>query len=291
LELPGVGRYTAGAICSIAFNQPTPILDGNVVRVLARLFAIAGDPKTPKTNARFWKASTQLVSRAAALPAVEKPCGSLNQALMELGALICTPNQPRCLHCPVRGLCVAFQTGRVEALPSPQKRPKVTRRHMQAFVAHAAGRVLVRRRPGHGLNAQLWEFPNIELTPGPVSPEQAAAACLGWSPAALHPICSIRHSITRYRIRLDAYWIEVNGSADRLLKQGTWRKLTELDELAFPSAHRKIAAALSRRNRARFSRAVESIQIPDSNAIRPREKSGQVRHPGPGHRGPSGRRV
>jgi A/G-specific adenine glycosylase len=123
--LPGIGRYTAGAICSIAFNQPTPILDGNVIRVLTRIFGIAENPKEKQTNARLWQLAEELVLARRRKDAKGKnslrhfapsrdtdSCSHLNQSLMELGALVCTPRNPQCLICPVKKLCVAFKENR-----------------------------------------------------------------------------------------------------------------------------------------------------------------------------------
>ena len=117
IALPGVGRYTAGAICSIAFNQPAPILDGNVIRVLTRVFGIAENPKEKTTNAQLWKLAEDLVITAANLKSSTSHfalhTSHLNQSLMELGALICTPRNAQCAICPVKTLCVAFREGRV----------------------------------------------------------------------------------------------------------------------------------------------------------------------------------
>src|SRR5690242_15502981 len=106
LALPGIGRYTAGAICSIAYNQPTPILDGNVIRVLTRVFGMRGDPREKRRNAKLWQMATRLVEAAA-----PNSCSELNQSLMELGALICTPRNPRCAECPVSRDCIALRRG------------------------------------------------------------------------------------------------------------------------------------------------------------------------------------
>src|ERR1035437_6082269 len=141
LALPGIGPYTAGAVCSIAFDQPQPILDGNVIRVLTRLCGIGGDPRERKTNARLWQLAKELVLRAAetdartsasphashtrcdgatarrVTPPASRPCSQFNQSLMELGALVCTPRQPRCGVCPIAKHCVAYQEDRVDQLP------------------------------------------------------------------------------------------------------------------------------------------------------------------------------
>src|SRR5580658_6286029 len=153
LALPGVGRYTAGAICSIAFNQPAPILDGNVIRVLSRLLGIAGDPRSKTVNAKLWRAAEELVA-ASGEPS------RLNQGMMELGALICLPRQPKCLVCPLRRDCFAFRRKRVEDFPAPSAKAAVTQRRFIALVVSDGHRLLVRRRPAGVVNAGLWEFPN-----------------------------------------------------------------------------------------------------------------------------------
>ncbi len=119
LALPGIGRYTAGAICSIAFNQPTPLLDGNVMRVLTRLFGIAENPRAQPTNEFLWSLAGELVRRAET-EAQPRACSALNQSLMELGALICTPRQPRCEICPVARLCLARRENRIGEIPNPR---------------------------------------------------------------------------------------------------------------------------------------------------------------------------
>src|SRR5690348_10038681 len=135
LELPGIGRYTAGAICSIAFNQPTPILDGNVIRVLTRVFGIAENPRDKKTNEHLWTLAEQLVTHAALSNRKSKignrkfpACSHLNQSLMELGALICTPREPKCGACPISKQCFAHQKNRVADFPNLEKRPAATAR-------------------------------------------------------------------------------------------------------------------------------------------------------------------
>ena len=120
LELPGIGRYTAGAISSIAFNEPRPILDGNVMRVLTRVFGIVENPREKSTNEQLWLLADDLAKAAAKLNAIdsgENRCSHLNQSLMELGALICTPRNPNCPACPLRKECAALRIGRVEQIP------------------------------------------------------------------------------------------------------------------------------------------------------------------------------
>jgi len=122
LALSGIGRYTAGAICSIAFNQPTPILDGNVIRVLTRVFGIKENPRGKSANPHLWNLAEQLVIHASRFTFHAHPCSHLNQSLMELGALICTPREPKCLVCPISKHCFAFQNNRVSGFPNLEKR-------------------------------------------------------------------------------------------------------------------------------------------------------------------------
>jgi len=236
LALPGIGRYTAGAICSIAFQDPRPILDGNVIRVLARVFGVEGDPRSKPTNGLLWGLAESLV--AAAGPAL---CSHLNQALMELGALVCTPRQPRCVDCPVRSRCVAWGTRRVESLPTPPRRAAVTARKFFAFVLEDDGRYLVRQRPAGVLNGRLWEFPNMESI-GRAPPAESCREMFGRRPRALARVGTVKHSITRYRMTLEAYRAVFAGRPSAGKAAGRWLKLEQLDRLAFTSAHRKLLA-------------------------------------------------
>ncbi len=261
LALTGIGRYTAGAICSIAFNQPTPLLDGNVIRVLTRVFGISENPKAKATNARLWQLAEELVTYAKQIePRSPRPtphASHLNQSLMELGALICTPRNPRCDICPVKKLCIARRDGLVEQLPNLDKRAAATARHFVAFIVERNGKFLVRQRPAGVVNAHLWEFPNEELLGAPVShrrvlksnspqPASETPALRGcdFSLTSQQPVYTVRHSITRYRITLAAYRAE---PLPRKKPAGIWRTLAELDQLAFTSAHRKVLAHLNLR--------------------------------------------
>jgi A/G-specific adenine glycosylase len=280
LELPGVGRYTAGAICSIAFNQPKPILDGNAVRVLSRLFGVSGDVKKANTRARLWRIAEELVVGAVEQsPRKKRPASAFNQALMELGARVCTPRKTECVICPVAKQCVALGEGRVQELPRTGPRTRATPRHFVAFVVQQRGRFLVLQRPAGVVNARLWEFPNVELaldasdatrlsprvrssrfsmpsTPNSVkarphmeSPSErlraAARRVLGRTPRALQPLCTIRHSITRYRITLHAYRVVGSFVLGSTPAQSRWVTPNQLRHLAFPSAHKRILRHLA----------------------------------------------
>jgi A/G-specific adenine glycosylase len=294
LALPGIGRSTAGAICSIAFNQPRPVLDGNVMRVLSRLFGIDGDPRKKAANAKLWRLAQGLTDHALRVAAAGSwfgtpasagstgtdgasrvaaagspsgtpasagslaadqalrvagsgSCSELSQSLIELGALICTPRQPRCGLCPVSGGCVARRQGRVHELPQTARRPQTTPRRFAAFVIRKRGRFLVRQRPAGEVNAHLWEFPNVELAPGNAGLQRAAQDVLGIQPVSIKPLCAIRHSITRYRITLEAFLVEGQGSPGSDVPiRGRWLNHRQLAPLPFAGAHRKILHQLAR---------------------------------------------
>ena len=240
LALPGIGRYSAGAICSIAFNQPHPVLDGNVIRVLTRLFGIPGNPKERRTNERLWQLAAEIVTSARRS---DRGCSHLNQSLMELGATVCLPQNPQCAKCPLRKDCVALKGGRIDRLPNLPARAKATARHFMAFVVNDRERFLVRQRPGGVVNQGLWEFPNVEVTNGEGRhPQTIANQFLDVSLASSDSLFTIRHSITRYRIAVDVFLGRARGKA----KSGHWLTLKEIDSRALTSAHRKIFDKISK---------------------------------------------
>jgi A/G-specific adenine glycosylase len=260
LMLPGIGRYTAGAICSIAFNQPTPILDGNVIRVLTRVFGIAENPREKNTNTLLWDLAQQLVTHASRLTFHLAPCSHLNQSLMELGALICTPRDPKCPVCPIAKHCFAFQKNRIADFPNLDKRPAATARRFAAFVVENRGKFLVRQRPSGVVNAHLWEFPNVELNGEPLNPAAAAQNLLGFTPKDPKALCTIKHTITRYRITVEVFQVAQpanlkvglscrsapSSSHTRPARdESLWLPISELQKLSFPSAHKKILNKLS----------------------------------------------
>ncbi|MDP1828698.1 MAG: A/G-specific adenine glycosylase [Archangium sp.] len=158
LTLPGFGRYTAGAVASIAFELEAPLVDGNVARVLSRLLELDGVPGEKTREAALWAAAEVMVEGA-------RP-GDWNQALMELGATVCVPQNPLCLVCPVRTSCRALAAGRVDELPRPKKPPKRKRLEFAVAVARRGQEVLLARREEKGLFGGLWELPGVELAAG-----------------------------------------------------------------------------------------------------------------------------
>jgi len=199
-ELPGVGRYTAGALASIAFDKPAPIVDGNVARVLARLLALGGDLRSRAAQERLW-------SEAEALARGDDP-GALNQGLMELGATVCTPRAPRCSACPWARHCTARAQGRAEELPVRSRRTPVRRVEAVAGFLERHDRVLTVQRPQRGLLGGLWELPGGELRDGE-TPERALARALregiGLAVRNAEPLGTIEHAFTHRLLRVHVY--------------------------------------------------------------------------------------
>ncbi len=240
LALPGIGPYTAGAICSISFDQPTPILDGNVIRVLARAFGIAHEPQSGEGKKKFWQLAELLVQTAAAIGPGN--AGALNEALMELGATICVPRLPHCAECPIRNNCFAFKRDEQQNLPNLARRPKTTSRFFHAFVLDRNNRVLVRQRPARVVNGGLWEFPNHE-----VGSTDAKVLFKGLPARKFTPITTIRHAITRYRITMQVFRANIGRTTPIPEFAGEWRRIDDLKDLPFPSAHKRIVKLLSAR--------------------------------------------
>jgi A/G-specific adenine glycosylase len=163
MSMPGIGRYTAGAIASIAYGTRAAVLDGNVARVLTRLMAVRKDPKLPAVREALWEAAESLLPRTK--------CGEFNQALMELGATRCRSRIPACTECPLQRECRAHALGLTVRIPRAARRVKVkTVEHVVAAIRHD-GRLLFSQRPPRGLWAGLWELPNEPLAPGESSAE------------------------------------------------------------------------------------------------------------------------
>jgi A/G-specific adenine glycosylase len=239
-ELPGLGAYTVGAIASIAFGLREPIVDGNVVRVLTRLFDLHGDPSRSPLKQRLWALAHELVP--------ERDPGDFNQALMELGATRCTPQRPACITCPLASLCRGRMAGDPERLPELPERASVTEVATAAAIVVRNGRVLVVQRPSNAPRwAGLWTFPDVEL--GPDEPAEVGAARAARERAGLvvrvgELLGSVRHPITRYRITLRAFRCSLLSGKLPAGGAHAFRRPEELCDLALPSPHQKLARML-----------------------------------------------
>jgi A/G-specific adenine glycosylase len=228
-ELPGVGEYTAGAVASIAYSHVVPAVDGNVRRVLARLLE---HPDPPPSLLR---------SVAASLVPAERP-GDFNQALMELGATICTPRAPRCARCPVSSWCAAYAAGTQLERPAVKQRAAVPSiRVATAVIRRPDGRLFVVRRPDTGLLAGMWNFPGVEITDG----ADAAAAALrvtssfGFTVSSAVELCSITHLFSHRRERYECLLVDVSRAGSRKPRTA-W--IGARTQYALPRAQQRILA-------------------------------------------------
>jgi A/G-specific adenine glycosylase len=251
LALPGIGHYTAAAVLSIAYGEPHAVLDGNVARVLARLGAIRGDLRHPITWRELADAANALLPAQGTHDAGP---GDWNQAMMELGATLCTPRAPRCGGCPVARWCRAHTLGIAGALPSPRKkRQPISLALSAAVLLDARGRTLVlRQKNGHGaLFSSLWHFPAIQASkPDARKLARYMQSTFGVS-ADLQPLPPARHTVTFRKILLAPFLVRVRKLPasellnSKILTKGSIRKpvLSELERLPISSATQKIAAA------------------------------------------------
>ncbi len=217
-RLPGIGDYTAAAVASICFLEPCAVLDGNVARVMARLSAEQGDIASPGVRAR-------LKERAQALLDPGHP-DEFNQALMELGATLCLPRQPKCLLCPWRGICQAHRDGIAPELPVKARRRPPERRHLRLALIIDQGRLLLRQRSSEERRlAGFWELPAVEDLP---------------SSRTLRPVGRFRHSITHHNFEVEVW----HGRLRRAPESCQWHDLDRIDTLPVGAMTRKALALL-----------------------------------------------
>lgn len=243
-SLPGVGRSTAGAIASIAFGVPAPVLDANVRRVLARLLDLRSDLSSPRNLGRLWKTASDLVLRAP-------DPGLHNQALMECGAMICTPDDPHCPDCPLNGRCRSRRRGTVDRIPA--KRPPRVRPHLDiavGVIVRPGGEVFVQRRPEHKMLGGLWEFPGGKVEPGE-SPEAAVRREvreeLGVEVSVDREVTTVHHEYTHLRVTLHAFLCRIAQGEPSPCEAAawTWTSVHDLSRYPFPRANQKVIAALA----------------------------------------------
>lgn len=241
MALPGVGRYSAGAIASLAFGVDAPVLDGNVIRVLCRLFAMDRDPREPQTRDELWSLAESLLPKGRA--------GQFNEGLMELGATVCTPRAPKCDVCPIALMCRARRRGIQDQLPVKHTRKATPHYDVTAAVIRKNGRVLIAQRPPDGMLGGLWEFPGGKREPG-----ESLAECLRreireelrLEIEVGEPIALVKHAYTHFRITLHAFECRVASGRPKAVGVADfkWVRMSELDEYAFAATDRKIIARM-----------------------------------------------
>lgn len=246
-SLPGIGRYTAGAICSFAFDQSQPIVEANTQRLYARLLAIETELSTSENQAKLWAFAEQLIP--------VKGCGPFNHAIMDLGAMICKPQNPECSLCPIQDECKTFASGKQNSIPTP-KRPKQyeARSELVALLQDSKGRWLLRKcEPGERW-AGLWDFPRFDVTDCSSNEQiktfvsQECFQRFGRHCNLLEKWKTIQHAVTRYRITLDCYratWV----SKGKILQENqeiSWVETSCLNDFALSSTGRKISQWLAK---------------------------------------------
>lgn len=240
LGLPGIGRTTAGGILSAAFNQPVAILDGNVKRVLARLVALPVPPG--KATQQLWQLSEDLLDR-------EHP-RVFNQALMDLGATVCTPKNPDCPNCPWQPHCQAYNLGMQSQLPMREISAPLPHKIIGvAVIWNDQGQILIDRRPLEGLLGGLWEFPG-----GKIEPDETIEECiqreiqeeLGIEIEVGEHLITIDHAYSHFRVTLTVHHCRHLSGVPQPLEcdEIRWVTLAEIDQFPFPKANVQIIAAL-----------------------------------------------
>jgi A/G-specific adenine glycosylase len=265
--LPGVGRYTAGALASIAFDRPEPVVDGNVARVLARLHGIRDELDRPDVQARLWEEAGRL--------ARGRHPGDLNQALMELGARVCTPRTPDCGACPVASACRARHEGVVDAIPRPRRRPAPRRVRTVAALLARGGRVLAVRRADAGLFGGLWELPGGEIGMRE-RPERALGPALaratGLALEDVEALGVVTHLLTHRNVETHVFRARAGPGRVRLAGYAAHRWVEPAALRALPqgrAARRAIGLALERPGAPTLARARGSRMLAQRSAPGP----------------------
>ncbi len=244
MELPGIGRYVAGAVGSFAFGLRAPIVEANTLRLYCRLLGFTGDPRNSAGQQVLWSFAESI------LPT--KQVGDFNQALMDLGSMICTPKNPDCPRCPLKTVCRALANGTQHEIPQKATRPDVTDVTELTIAVLAGDRVFIRRRNTAERWAGLWDFPRFACEPGVHSEARLMQLVTthlqgeyGLSVAQIHPLTRIKHSVTRYRIDLRCYTAQLCGAAvARWRDNESWVERTSLAERPMSVTGRKFAREL-----------------------------------------------
>jgi A/G-specific adenine glycosylase len=242
-EMPGVGDYIAAAVLSIAFDKPYAVVDGNVKRVLARLQCIEA-PANVAGSAKTFKAAAEALME-------KRVPGTYNQAIMELGALICKPQNPSCQACPVQSFCEADKLGAAASYPRKKTTGPVPRYHIAVGVVFKKDRVLITQRKTDGLLGGLWEFPGGKIKKG----EAAEIACIreikeevNLKIRILDHLAQVKHAYTHFRIVMDVFCCEYTSGRVKLNGPiaHRWIKLNKIDQYPLPKANHKFMPRLKK---------------------------------------------
>ncbi len=254
-SLPGVGEYIAAAVLSIGAGAALPVVDGNVLRVVCRWRGFAGDVRLPATRRRVRAFLEGIIPAAAP--------GRFNEALMELGALVCLPRSPRCPACPLRSGCYARGRGRTGSLPVKGRKKPVPEHEVALAVIARRGRVYIQQRPEEGHLGGLWEFPGGKCRPGERPGDAVVRECreeLGAEVLALRELAVVRHAYSHFRVRLHVFACRPLRGRFRPSRPHAWVRAHDLGAYPFPAANHRflplVAGFLEERpgRRARFAR-------------------------------------
>ena len=251
LALPGVGRYTAAAVAAIAFGRRAVVVDGNIERVMARLFAISS--ALPKAKPEFYEAADRLTP--------EQRAGDYAQAVMDLGATICVPRSPKCLLCPWNDACVAYAAGNPERYPVKTPKAERSTRRGVAFVLMRDDAVWLRRRPDDGLLGGMLEAPSTPWREVAWKPKEARAhvpAAAQWTPLPM----IVEHGFSHFAIEFTVWIARASARQSGLdEKEGAWCRVADFDRLALPTMTRKVLDA---------ALAVQPARQPAKSRAKPR---------------------
>ena len=249
-SLPGIGRYTAGALLSLAFDARQPILEANTIRLFCRLLAHGEQPTSSGSQRLLWEMAEAVLPRRGA--------GMFNQALMELGSQICTPKSPKCGDCPVAELCRARALGLQETVPALKPKRRFEDVHEVALIVHRRGRILLLRRPEGGRWAGLWDFPRYEMDheEEPALLSRLRSKLLGQTGMDAIPESHqkrLKHGVTRFRITLDCYSARFVGAgkATGNVPELRWVTPEELGKYPLCTTGRKLAQLIGQARSAR----------------------------------------
>lgn len=231
-KLPGIGRYTAGAIASIAFELPAPILEANSIRVLARLLAFDGDVSSAAGQRVLWAAAEELVPRTAP--------GEFNQALMELGSLVCRVADPHCRECPAKTVCRAAALGRASELPRPKAPAARERVQQSVVVVRKASRILLLRSPEGGRWAGMWDFARLENDGRPLDVSGEIERLTGYQIGSPTELGRLEHGVTRFQITLDCLLADWTGGRKRRDLDARWMTFAQAAEAPMSVTGRQI---------------------------------------------------
>ncbi len=240
-KIPGIGPYVGAAIASIAFSQPVPVVDGNVLRVFSRFWGIETDITKPQARVVIFSRLSPVIQA--------KTASNFNQAIMELGALICTPKSPNCTQCPLSFECIAFQTNRTTELPVKAKKAATPHYDIAVAVIWKDGKILIGKRKPDQLLGGMWEFPGGKQKPNESlaqTAEREATEETGLEIRVKDGFITVNHAYTHFKITLTAFNCEYFAglASNKTTDEVRWVDPEELNDYPFPKANKKVVEAI-----------------------------------------------